>query len=405
MSHPLAVGDPRRLRDAEVRANGLAVAARGAEISDEMIRTDAGRALLVLAPGGLLALVAWWVLNPETAAAPPPASAPAVASTATMKVVSPPAGIYHAAFPDFGGSEDIVSASRIRDFEALAGKRIAWAYFSNNWIDGITFPAEAVKSVRDTGSVPFIRMMPRSSFAETGPDPVYNLDRITRGDFDPALAAWAQAARATGTPLMVEFGTEVNGDWFPWNGRWYGGAAGPEKFRNAYRHIVDLFRREDARNVTWVFHVDASRSPDAAWNTMAAYYPGDDYIDWLGISVYGAQEPNEDWISFADRLDPAYAELVAFQPSKPIAVLEFGVTDGVAGHDKAAWISDAFAAVTSGRYPRIKAMSYWHESFDNDDGTRSTLRIDSSDPALQAYRAGVASPSFVSEAQVSVTGP
>ena len=30
--------------------------------------------------------------------------------------------------------------------------------------------------------------------------------------------AWGRAAQTFGTPLIVEFGTEVNGSWFPWNG-------------------------------------------------------------------------------------------------------------------------------------------------------------------------------------------
>ena len=30
---------------------------------------------------------------------------------------------------------------------------------------------------------------------------------------------------------------------------------GPERFRDAYRHIIDLFRKEDVKNITWCFHV------------------------------------------------------------------------------------------------------------------------------------------------------
>jgi nucleotide-binding universal stress UspA family protein len=45
-----------------------------------------------------------------------------------------------AAFPDFGGAEQAVTAARIADFERKAGKPITWAYFSNNWDHRIEFP-------------------------------------------------------------------------------------------------------------------------------------------------------------------------------------------------------------------------------------------------------------------------
>ena len=71
--------------------------------------------------------------------------------------------IYHAAYPDFGGAEDIVTKNRIDEYETLAGKNITWAYFSNNWTaekGGIKFPKNDVETINKQGVVPFIRMMP-----------------------------------------------------------------------------------------------------------------------------------------------------------------------------------------------------------------------------------------------------
>src|SRR5690606_3560391 len=92
-------------------------------------------------------------------------------------------------------------------------------------------------------------------------------------------------------------------------------ADGPERFRDAYRHIIDLFRNEGANNITWVFHVipsfeaDDTSSSQEAWNNVTNYYPGDDYIDWIGTSVYGSTEPGKEWKAFADIMDTAYKEL------------------------------------------------------------------------------------------------
>ena len=38
--------------------------------------------------------------------------------------------------------------------------------------------------------------------------------------------------------------------------------------------------------MTWFFHVDSYQPPDW-WAQVHWYYPGDDYVDWLGISDYG----------------------------------------------------------------------------------------------------------------------
>ena len=253
------------------------------------------------------------------------------------KLSEPSSGIYHAAFPDFGGTEDVVTAQRISDFETVAGKAIVWAYFSNNWYDTIMFPAEAVATIHAAGKVPFIRLMPRSNFEEGGPDPRYTMQRIIDGDFDTELNRWATEAAQTGTKLLAEFGTEVNGDWFPWNGSYNGGGEtsgygdpslpdGPERFRDAYRHIIDICRANGADNITWFFHVDAYSQPDFAWNAVENYYPGDDYIDWLGVSIYGPQETGDDYQEFEEILNDIYPALTGLS-DKPLAILEFGITE------------------------------------------------------------------------------
>ena len=326
-------------------------------------------------------------LTPESTPSPSP-------SVKSVKLLPPANGIYHGAFADFGPEEDIVSAKRVQDFEALVGKEIAFAYFSNNWFGGIKFPKQEVRAIASVGVTPFIRMMPRSDWYEEQPEPVYSLQKIADGAFDPELRTWAVEAKETHIPLLVEFGTEVNGDWFSWNARWDGREQGAVVFQQAYRHIVNLFRQENVTNITWVFHVDAQGEPEASWNSMGAYYPGDEYIDWLGISVYGAQEPGDDWQTFREVMDEAYTEFAAISATKPLALLEFGAHEN---SKKPAWITQALEALASGRYPRIKAISYWHSNWENDNGTQSKLRLDSSSASLQAYTQAIQSPVFLSE--------
>lgn len=334
-------------------------------------------------------------------------------------VLLPPRGhrVYHAAFPDFGGPEDRVSKARIHSFERLAGRRIVWAYFSNNWLRGrIRFPAARVRTISQAGRVPFIRMMARSEWGR-GADPHFPLRSIDSGAWDPELRRWCDGARDAGIPLLVEFGTEVNGDWFPWNGRWNGGgrrdgygnprrADGPERFRDAYRRIVDLCRAEDADNITWFFHVDVGGWPQKPWNRVANYWPGAGYVDWIGVSDYGPQEPGEPWVSFRRRLDRAYPRIAALSASAPIAVLEYGATEDP-DHPaaKARWIRHAIRDVAAHRWPRIAALSYWNEDWHNANGSLSALRIDSSPRVTRAYRGGLSRHVFTSRPRFGPRDP
>ncbi len=329
-----------------------------------------------------------------------------------QKVVPPHKGVYLGAFADFGGSEDQITLHRIVDFEKLVGKRIIWAYFSNNWIDGIKFPKSSVQVCKSLDIIPFIRIMPRSSFQQYRQDPIYTLQKIIDGNFDDDLKRWAQDAKGSNIPLMVEFGTEVNADWFPWNGKYNGNAEktsygdpslpdGPERFRDAYRHIIDIFRKEGVKNVTWVYHVNSFSKPDKSWNNMSSYYPGDDYIDWIGVSVYGPTAPGEEWRTFTDVLNSSYSKVSAIAPEKPVAVLEFGVIDNAEIGNKTLWIQDALQSIKSGMYPHIKAISYWHENWKNNDGVISNLRLDSSPGALEAYRKEIASSFYTTKIEIA----
>ena len=112
--------------------------------------------------------------------------------------------------------------------------------------------------------------------------------------------------------------------------------------------------------------------------------------------------PGESWKSFRRRLDRVYAELdaLATPGDKPIAVLEYGARESRRKpRKKARWIRQAVESVPSGRYPRIEALSYWHERWRNGDGSVSNLRIDSSRRARRAYRRAVDGPRFTSEAR------
>jgi len=331
------------------------------------------------------------------------------------KLLVPPEGkIYHNAYPDFDDTEDRVFKDSISHFEAMAGKKIGWAYFSNNWIPsdgGIHFPSKEVEEIHSIGRVPYIRMMARSEFEEDKADPLYTMDNFLNGNFDEDLRKWMQKAAGYDFPLLVEFGTEMNGFWFPWNGYWngadnttYGNSSeydGPEKFKKVYQKIIDISREEGAKNITWFFHVNAENDPINNWNKMKYYYPGDDYIDWIGVSVYGSLEYTEPWRELKEILSDNWDEIAHISTEgKPIAVLEWGIYENPNLGNKAQWITNAANSFTSGAVysQKIKAISYWNEAWE-DNNDLINLRIDSSPESLEAYKNAIKLPVFISELQ------
>lgn len=324
---------------------------------------------------------------------------PALPAGSQAKISPPPAGsLYTGVYPGgVTGAEDDITLDGLHAYEQAAGKKAAWVYFSDNWFNGRAFPLATASWIRNAGSVPYIRLMLRSDADENHAEPVYTLAAIIAGNFDADLQAWAQAARDFSTPLILEYGPEMNGEWFSWNGIWNGAGNlngygdptqpdGPERFRDAYRHIIQIFRQAGANNVTWVFHVNHDDVPDESWNQLEQYYPGNSYIDWIGVSDYGALTPlDTDWPSFRDHMDAVYPRLVALAPGKPIIVSEFGVTSGNPLGDQAAWAASTLSDLIAGRWPHLAGFSWWNETWenDNDPAHNTDMRVQDN-PALAA---------------------
>jgi hypothetical protein len=304
-----------------------------------------------------------------------------------LLAVPQPGQLYHGVFPGGAtGEEDDLGPADLDSYENTAGKSAAWVYFSHNWYRGRGFPQDTASWIRSRGSVPFIRLMLRSGPEQYRRERTFSLGRILEGAVDEDLRAWARGARDFGSPLLVEFGTEVNGKWFPWNGWWNGKDQGPERFKEAYRHIIRTMRREGAANILWVFHANNNDNPQTSWNRLENYYPGDEYIDCLGVSIYGALTPLEkEWPEFRKSMDEVYPRLAALGPTKPILVLEFGAAGNNPRGDQALWAERALSDLVLNRWPRVMGFSWWNERWQNDDnpGHDTSMRLQDN-PALAA---------------------
>ena len=313
--------------------------------------------------------------------------------------IFPENGAYAGAYIDFGLTEDAVTLDTIDEFEKLTGKRMTIVASSSFWGEQ-TFPTRNLTIIARHQALPLVFWSPwdRPYKEEVGPDR-FGLNAILAGVWNDYIDAWADAARTHGKPILVSWGLEMNGCWFPWSGCYYNGAttaadrsmSGPEIYKEAFRYVVDRVRAKGATNVLWGFHANNFSQPFEPWNTLPAYYPGPEYVDWLGLSAYGKQAADDDWLTFHQVFDNAYGELCKLDPLKPVVIAEWGVGEFPQSGSKAEWFREAFRAIETD-YTRVKAAVYWHERWRNADESYSNLRIHSSPEALEAFRQGVSSP-------------
>ena len=349
--------------------------------------------------------------TPEPTPVGPPASLPDVVMG---KILPPQNGCYVGALAAMKVTEEepFVTAEYLQQFEELSGKPVAIAWAAYAWEKDVLLK-QRLDEVEAYGAVPVIGLRPQPVFMDDPwyiPD--YALQKIIDGNFDCALSASiADVIKEYGKPVMISFAGEMNGDWYSYSGIYQGAdtttefgdpskADGPERYVAAYRHIIELFRNRKVNNVTWLFHPNDISYPEEPWNSIEAYYPGDEYIDWVGISLYGADSPDAQWDSFETLMDTVYNELISLFPNKPLMLAEWGVGGWSEKGNKTAWITEAFATLQS-RYTGIKCAIYWHEKWENDDGSWSDLRVNSSDKALNAYRNGISSDYFIGCAEIS----
>ncbi|MEO0600228.1 MAG: glycosyl hydrolase [Myxococcota bacterium] len=105
----------------------------------------------------------------------------------------------------------------------------------------------------------------------------WDVARLTaEGEYDAVLDQYAAWAMAIERPLFLRIGYEFDG---PHN------ELDPVEYVAAYRHVVDRMRAAGVDNIAYVWHSYAS--PPFGGHPVSAWYPGDDYVDWVGISVFG----------------------------------------------------------------------------------------------------------------------
>ncbi|MDH3194676.1 MAG: glycosyl hydrolase [Hyphomicrobiales bacterium] len=144
--------------------------------------------------------------------------------------------------------------------------------------------------------------------------PEYLKAGIHSGLYDQNMVVICQTLNEMKSPVTVRWAHEMDDKTgqFIWSG-W-----APETYIAAYRRMIDICRKH-APNAKYMW------SPFGEPN-LKSYYPGDNYVDIVGLTVFGLQKYDNDKFgrdrTFTEILRPGYD--LADDFGKPICVAELG---------------------------------------------------------------------------------
>lgn len=206
---------------------------------------------------------------------------------------------------------------------------------------------------------------------------------VLDGKYDDFLHAYAADVARFGHPVLFRPFNEMNGDWCNYSAYWT--ARDCSTYVELYRYIYSIFEEEVAnKNTLWVWNPNEKSFPAFAWNNADNYYPGDEYVDIVGLTGYntGDYYDGETWRSFNEIYDSIYAQM-APQYEQPLMITEFACSSY--GGDKAAWVEDMFEQLE--HYPRIKAAVWWDSADKDTDGNIArAYYIDNDKGALKVFK-------------------
>lgn len=201
----------------------------------------------------------------------------------------------------------------------------------------------------------------------------YPLADIAAGRFDQHITDRLQELTATcgNNKVIIRFNHEMDTrpgkvDWYPWQGN-------PTHYVAAWRHVVELGRSINP-NIKWLWN------PNRGTQYTAPYYPGDAWVDYVGLTLNNPYEPGKKRESFAAFYGAQQKVIESF--NKPILIGETASNEAHPGF-RQKWVSDLFAYLQTN--PRILGV-VWFDTLHPQGHKHIDYRITSTPESTQAFR-------------------
>ncbi|MDD4183705.1 MAG: glycosyl hydrolase [Candidatus Omnitrophica bacterium] len=229
---------------------------------------------------------------------------------------------------------DNPTAQDIKNFKSAYGKKPFLVMVFIGWDKVVS--EETIKNIYSEGCVMVVTWEPWNPASAEAID----YDKLLCGGYDSYIASFARQIKSVPGTVFIRFAHEANGNWYPWSGV----KIGKQKYIALYRYVKDRFDALGVTNAKWIFSINCEDVPNEKNNRYLLYYPGDDYVDYIGIDGYnwGDTKPWSKWMSFAE-IFSRRLEAVIQEIKKPVLITEFSSTSS--GGDKAAWIAQALKSI------------------------------------------------------------
>lgn len=278
----------------------------------------------------------------------------------------------------FNVDGSVPTGDQLRSFEQGLGKHIS----TFNWYLGFSdtsqssIPRDYLNSFVNyhdgykTNIIPMLTL-----------EPWVSQQNVASGNYDSYFRSLAKDLNSYGSTTRLRYGHEMIHDDNPLTGGWYSWQDQPLQYTAAFRHVYDVMKPL-APNLEFVW------SPNqwpAGVDLLAKYFPGKDYVDWLGIDGYALNSASTFDLTFKS-IYHDMADHPEIFGDKPMMLAEFAAAEFVG---KPAWIADAFAKMQTD-YERIQAFYWFNLNKDKD------WRLDSSAEAFAAFKLAMQDKNFIS---------
>jgi hypothetical protein len=247
----------------------------------------------------------------------------------------------------------------IADFAVAAGREPNLVGYYSGWAQ--PFDTSFAQTLHQHHVIPFVQIDPTDA----------SIAAIANGTYDDYLRSYADSVRGFAQAVAIGFGHEMNAPWYSWGYK----HTLPATFVAAWRHLVTLFRSAGADNVTWVWTIQADES---GTRPIAAFWPGAQYVNWVGIDGYYYRPSDTFAIVFGRTIDQ-----VRTLTSKPVLLSETAVGPAAGQSNK---IQDLFQGMAA--YKTLGLV--WFDKAQHGGILHQDWRIEDSGPAETFFQLAVA---------------
>lgn len=314
-------------------------------------------------------------------------------------------GVYESPI-NYNYSNPLSYGAALDQYKNEVGKYPAYAWASVKWKDGKTGQYNqfdpTVKPVldqyRNRGIMPAFNWDPSEGegLKHTN-QPDFSWKAIASGKQDTYITQFAKDAAVYHYPFLIRPFAEMDGNYYPW-GYSVNGNTNTADFVAAWKHVVDIFRKQGATNVqfVWCQRANDSNTINKGNNRdlLKQLYPGDDYVDFIALDGYASSGNN--WRSLRDEFQPMYQLQTSFS-TRPMIFFEIGATENPNDPmTKANWITQGFLTAIPGQFPAVRAVSWMDapNNIINPGNKENDWRLNTSTNSLDAWKTVVASPLY-----------